>query len=161
MDDDANASDGATLNGSLGSNKYAIVANLSQATWVGLYGGLPTGTLFVQLPNPWNVLNNGPGDTISLYNTVTSSSFFQLDYTSSTNGRSLGYTGTTVSGVSPYSALWVHTTTVGGGSSGDRHTAGSSNIQSAPEPASFALLGLAAFGLFTVVRRQRLAELAA
>lgn len=158
FDDDADASDGATLNGALLSGRYAIVANRSKAIWEGLYGTLPFNTLFVQLADPWNVLNNATGDTVSLYSTTSATNFFTLTYGASTNGTSLQYTGTSVANVTPYSFMagrWQNATNSPGGTSGDKHSAGTGSLQAAPEPASISLALIAGGGLAAMVRRKK------
>lgn len=160
FDDDADASDGAALIGTLAGGRYAIVSNRTQTAWEGLYGSLSSSTLFVQLTSPWNILNNSTGDTVSMHSTATGSNFFTLTYGTSTNGASLQYTGTSVAGIAPYSfavGAWQSATSSPGGSSGDFHSAGSSSLPAptgAPEPASLSMLLIAATGLGGVLRRR-------
>ena len=80
IDDDADASDGISLNGTLGSGKYAIVANNTAANWATVFGTLPVGTLFVQPAGIWNSLADG-GENLTLFSTLTGTNFFTLNYT--------------------------------------------------------------------------------
>ena len=117
FDDAANASAGTFLSGALGTGKYAIVTSLTSASWVSLYGALPTGATVIQVSKAlWNLGN--ASDTLTLYNTVTSQNFFSLVYGTSTTGRSLQFTGTSQALVAPYSftpGRWQNATSSPGG----------------------------------------------
>ncbi len=157
FDDAANASAGTTLSGTLATGKYAIITAQSSAAWTARYGALPSGASIVTVSKSRWDLGNG-SDRLTLYNTVTASNFFSLTYGASTTGRSLQYTGTSSGSVSPYvfaAGRWQNATSSPGGSSGNFHNAGQSNLQAAPEPAAWAMIGLAGLSMITVVRRQR------
>ncbi len=159
FDDAANASAGTFLSGTLGSGKYAIVTSLSSASWVSLYGALPsTATIVTVSKTLWNLGN--ASDTLTLYNTLTSQNFFTLSYGTSTTGTSLQFNGTSASLIAPYSftaGKWQNATALPGGSLGSRHSAGSSNLRvTAPEPATWAILCLASLGLVGAIGFSRL-----
>ena len=165
FDDDSNASDGVFLSSvptSLAVGQYAIVANKNQAGWEARYGTKPSSALFLQPSGNWNPLDDN-SDTMSLYNTVTGLSVFSMTYNNIAipSGVSIYFSGTNPALIgNPNTFLnqpgaWQKSPTNLGPAT-DKHSGGSGSIQtqSAPEPAAWAMMGIAAIGLVIVISRR-------
>lgn len=147
----------------LAAGAYAIVGNKTLTAWQGVFGNLPVGTTYVQL-STWTNFADG-GEDLTLFSTVSTTNFFSVNYSHpQRNGVSVQYVGTDPALAQPFSfttGRWQDATTAGGGTSGDKHTAGTGGYSftttpsTAPEPASLALMAIAGAGLTTVIRRKK------
>ena len=167
FDDDANASDGVLLSAaplSLAVGQTVIIANKTQALWEARYGAKPSGALFLTPAGNWNPLSDN-FHTMSLYNTVTSTQIFTMTYNNIAipNGVSIYFSGTNpalIGNANPFvnaPGAWQKSPTAFGPAT-DKHSGGTNiGLQSsnAPEPAAWALMGMAAIGLAVAVSRQR------
>jgi hypothetical protein len=173
--DAADASTGITLNNGvrltsptttvastgLAVGAYAVVGNKSLAAWQTVFGSLPVGATYVQL-GTWSNFADG-GEPLTLYSNTTSTNIFSIDYTHpQRNGVSVQFVGTNAALAQPFSftaGRWQDATVSGGGTSGDKHSAGYGTLSvspsTAPEPASLALMGIAGAGLSFVARRRK------
>ena len=167
FDNDLDAKDGVDLNGKLESGQYAVVSDKTRDEWQKMYGELTEKALFVHVNDYWKILTNNGENGVSLFDIKAEKNIFELIYQESKPGRSLEYTGEYAEKVSPFvygDGAWQLANFSPGGSSGDFHSGGYGNlsvdsvISTAPEPASYALMGLAGLGLYFVTRRQRLAQ---
>ena len=152
----------------LNPGSYAIVGNKSLSAWQTVFGNLPVNTTYVQL-NTWTNFADG-GENIALYSTISATNIFSINYTHpQKNGVSVQFVGTDTSLAQPFSfsaGRWQDATTSGGGTSGDKHSAGTGGYtftsapsgptgpSTAPEPASVALLLVAGTGVAAFVRRK-------
>lgn len=155
-----------TASTGLAAGAYAVIGSKTLSAWQTVFGNLRVGATYVQL-GTWTNFADG-GEDLTLYSTSTSSNFFTINYThQQRNGVSVEYVGTNAALAQPFSfttGKWQDATIVGGGTSTDKHTAGTGTLaftsppsspSSAPEPASLALMGIAGAGLSFVTRRKK------
>jgi hypothetical protein len=155
-----------TASTGLAAGAYAVIGSKTLSAWQSVFGNLSVGATYVQL-GTWVNFADG-GEDLTLYSTSTASNFFTVNYSHpQRNGVSVEYVGTNAALAQPFSftaGKWQDATTVGGGTSTDKHTAGTGSLaftsppaspSSAPEPASLALMGIAGAGLSFATRRKK------
>lgn len=159
----------ATAATGLAAGAYAVVGNKTLTAWQTVFGNLPVGASYVQL-STWTNFADG-GENLTLFSTTTASNFFTINYSHpQRNGVSVQYVGTNAALAQPFSfaaGSWQDATVAGGGTSGDKHSAGTGTLSftsppsgpsgpsTAPEPASLALMGIAGAGLSFAARRRK------